>query len=268
MTRKAKPKPKYVQVYEPKTKRWVKVSTLTCKIVGLKGTPGAFSNIPKRKAMPRRHKVATKPPQSRRQPPSTGRKTGYELPKKITTMVYGSEQGAIGGGTAKTTKTRAGRKSAKKGSVTPTNIKDIGRANVKTQMMRIKCEKLQKLPVITGAGVAADILDGMAKNDREEVRVLYLNTANKVIGVESAHTGSVNASICSTHEVYKTALMLNATGVILAHNHPSGNPQPSDADLVNARRFKDAGKVVEVKFLDSLIIGDGKYCSLQEEGHI
>ncbi len=265
MTQKAKPKPKYVQVYEPKTKRWVKVSTLTCKIVGRKGTPGAFNNIPKRKAMPRRRKAATKPPQ-RRQPPPTGRKIKYSLPKKITSMVHGSAQGELTGGAAKTKRTR--KKPDRKPDPIPQNIKDLGRANVKTQMVRVKCDKLQNLPVISTPDIAADILGGMVKHDREEVRVLYLNGANKVIGVETAHIGSVNASLCSPHEVYKTALLLNATGVMMAHNHPSGSSRPSDADITSANQFKQAGKTVNVKFLDSIIISDDGYYSLQQEGHL
>jgi len=256
-----KPRPKYVQVYEPKTKRWLKVSTQTGKIVGRKRTPGAFSDLPKRKTMPRRRKAAAKPP-------AAGPKIKYALPPKITSMVHGSKQDTLSGGTAKTPKKRTRKKPDRKPDVIPTNIKDLGRANVRTQLVRVKCGALQKLPLITSPDVAADILAGMSKNDREEVRVLYLNAKNRVIGVETAHIGSANASICSPHEVYKTALLLNATGVMLAHNHPSGSPEPSPADIGNANRFKEAGAMMDVNFLDSIIIGDGAYYSLKQEGHL
>lgn len=262
MTKKTKPT--QVQVYETKTKRWLRVSTQSGKVLARKTSPGAYAGIPKRKTMPRRqsrHKAAANTPVS-------GPKTRYAKPPKVTPMVYGSEQGSLAGGAAKTTKRRTRKKPDLKPDPIPTNIKDLGRANVKTQMVKIKCEKLQKLPAISEPDVAADILGGMAKNDREEVRVLYLNTANKVIGVETAHIGSVNASLCSPHEVFKTALLLNATGVIMAHNHPSGNPKPSNADLNSAKEFQAAGKTVNVKLLDSLIIADGAYYSLQQEGHI
>lgn len=275
----AQTRPKYVQVYEPKTKRWVKVVTQTGRIIGRKSTAGAFSDIPKRKTMPKRRKAtgarmqpAAKPPQRRRKAatkkPAPGRKIRYAKPEKVASMVYDSKQDAVGGTAKKPPRKRASRKPDKKADPIPQNIKDLGRANVKTQLVRVKCDKLQKLPAVHTPDIAADILGGMAKNDREEVRVLYLNDGNKIIGVESAHVGSVNASICSPHEIYKTALLLNATSIMLSHNHPSGNPNPSIADVRNAERFKDAGKLVDVKLLDSLIIGDGKYYSLNQEGDL
>jgi len=251
-------------VYEPKTKRWLRVSTQSGRVLARKRTSGAYADLQKRKVLPRK-------PSSRRtvaKVPVSGPKTRYAKPKKITHMVYGSAQGTLAGGAAKTPKKRTRRKPDRKPDPIPTNIKDLGRANVRTQMVKIKCDKLQRLPPIDTPDIAADLLDGMAKNDREEVRVLYLNGANRVIGVETAHIGSVNASLCAPHEVCKTALLLNATGVIMAHNHPSGNPKPSDADLKSAERFKAAGKTVDVKLLDSIIIGDGTYYSFQQEGHI
>ncbi len=256
-----KPRPKHVQVYEPKTKRWLKVSTQTGKVVGRKRAPGAFRNLPKRKTMPRRQQAAAKQAVS-------GPKIRYATPKKLTSMVHGSKQDTLAGGAAKTTKRRTRQKPDRKPDPIPTNIKDLGRANVKTQMVQVKCDKLQKLPIVTTPDIAADILAGLSKHDREEVRVLYMNSANRIIGVETAHIGSVNSSICSPHEVYKTALLLNATGVMMAHNHPSGNANPSNADIESANQFKAAGKTVGVKFLDSIIITDDAYYSLQQEGHL
>ncbi len=259
MTKKTKPT--QVQVYEPKTKRWLRVSTTTGRVLARKRTTGAYQGIPKRKTMPRRQQVAGKTPVS-------GPKTRYAKPKRITSMVYDSKQGSLAGGAAKTTKRRTRKKPDRKPDPIPTNIRDLGRANVKTQMVKIKCDKLQDLPAASTPDIVADILGGMAKHDREEVRVLYLNGSNKVVGVETAHIGSVNASLCSPHEIYKTALLLNATGVIMAHNHPSGDPRPSNADIKSAEQFVTAGKTVNVKFLDSLIITDDAYYSLQQEGHI
>lgn len=200
--------------------------------------------------------------------PVSGPKTRYAKPPKVTSMVYGSAQGTLAGGAAKTAKKRTRKKPDRKADPIPTNIRDLGRANVKTQMVKVKCDKLQKLPAASTPDIVADILGGLSKHDREEVRVLYLNGANKIIGVETAHIGAVNSSLCSPHEIYKTALLLNATGVIMAHNHPSNNPQPSNADIVSAKNFVDAGKTVNVKFLDSIIITDDAYYSLQQEGHI
>ena len=267
-----KAKPKHVQAYNPQTKRWVKIETRTGRIVGRKRTPGAYKDIPKRKTMLKTPKPVAaakrKTKTTTRKKPATGRKTKYTTPKKIRAMVYGTSQSTLREGTTKTAKKRTVKKPDRKPDVTPTKIKDVGRANVKTQIMRIKCEKLEKLPKVSTPDIAADILDGMALNDREEVRVLYMNGENRIIGVETAHIGAVNSSVCSPHEVYKTALLLNATGVILAHNHPTGNPKPSSADLINTRQFQEAGKTLGIKLLDSIIIGNGKYYSLQQEGHL
>ena len=113
----------------------------------------------------------------------------------------------------------------------------------------------------------ADMVGDMATNDREEVRVVYLDNRNRVIGIESAHKGSLNACQCQPHEVFKTALLLNAAGLILVHNHPAGMPDPSDADIRNAERFREVGKKLGVEVRDSIIIGRGNFYSLQQEGH-
>lgn len=84
---------------------------------------------------------------------------------------------------------------------TPTLIDDVIKTNIQTQQVQVECDELRRLPKITGPDVAADILDDTSKNDREEVRVLYLDNKNKVIGIESAHKGSINASLCEPHEV-------------------------------------------------------------------
>lgn len=265
-----KAKPKHVQAYNPQTKRWVKIETRTGRIVGRKRTAGAYKDLPKRKAMP---KAAAKPAKrkvktARKKPASTGGKHVYAKPKKLVSMVYGTaEQTTLKGETAKTTRKK--RKTGKRGipDKIPDRIKDVGWVNIRTQQVQVECKKLKDLKVIRMPEDVADMVGDMATNDREEVRVVYMDNGNKVIGIESAHKGSLNASHCEPHEVFKTALLLNAAGVILVHNHPAGKPEPSDADLRSADRFRELGKQLGVVVRDSIIIGRGNFYSLQQEGH-
>lgn len=261
-----KTKPKHVQAYNPQTKRWVKIETRTGRIVGRKRTAGAYKDLPKRKTLPKTPKPAKTT--TRKKPASTGKKHRYAKPKKLMSMVYGTaEQSTLKGGTAKTARKK--KTTGKRGipDKIPNRIKDMGWVNIRTQQVQVECKKLKCLKVIKMPEDVADMVGDMATNDREEVRVVYMDNANKVIGIESAHKGSLNASHCEPHEVFKTALLLNAGGVILVHNHPAGNPSPSDADIISANRFRELGKQLGVPVRDSIIIGRGKFYSLQQEGH-
>lgn len=216
---------------------------------------------------------------------SDGPKTRYDLPPKLTSMLYTparqsrfDDPDTKREGIAIIDSEAAWQEYLEREGLvqapdmkpdrTPQLIDDVIQTNVHTQQVQVECDELRKLPKITSPDIAADILDDMSNNDREEVRVLYLDNSNRVIGIESAHKGSINASVCEPHEVFKTALLLNANAVIVAHNHPAGDPHPSDADITSAKRFKDAGKLLGITLHDSMIIGRGSYYSLQQEGHL
>jgi DNA repair protein RadC len=262
-----KPKPKYTQAYNPQTKRWMKIETRTGRIVGRKRTTGAYKDLPKRKTALKAPKAAAKPAKRKAKTPSTGKKHVYAKPKKLMSMVGGVKQSTIEGGTTKTPRKK--KTTGKRGipDKIPNRIKDMGWVNIKTQQVQVECKKLTGLKSIKMPEDVADLVGDMSTNDREEVRVVYMDHGNKVIGIESAHKGSVNASHCEPHEIFKTALLLNANQLILVHNHPSGNPTPSDADIVSAERFRHNGKMLGVTVRDSIIIGRDKFYSLKQEGH-
>ncbi len=115
------------------------------------------------------------------------------------------------------------------------------------------------------ARLCAELLEGA---DREIFLVLALSTANRFIGAHVAHVGTVDASIASPREVFKFALLCNARSVIVAHNHPSGNLEPSNADVQVSEGLKAAGEAIGVRLLDSLIISFDGYTSLTERGLI
>jgi DNA repair protein RadC len=104
--------------------------------------------------------------------------------------------------------------------------------------------------------------------DREHFIVLMLDQKNKVIGIHTVSIGSLTASVVHPREVFKPAILSNAAAIILAHNHPSGQPQPSQEDRVLTVRLVTAGKLLGISILDHVIIGDGTsaYFSFADEG--
>ena len=100
----------------------------------------------------------------------------------------------------------------------------------------------------------------------EEFWVLFLNNSNKVISKTQLSKGGISGTIVDTRLVFRLALENRATGLILCHNHPSGNLIPSDADKDITRRIKTAGAILDVKILDHLIITETNYYSFVDEG--
>jgi len=96
--------------------------------------------------------------------------------------------------------------------------------------------------------------------------IIVLNKANKVIRKCSISEGGVSGTVVDPKKIYKIALDLHASSIILGHNHPSGNIQPSEADQKITKKIRDAGFMLDVAVLDHLIIGDDRYYSFADEG--
>ena len=103
--------------------------------------------------------------------------------------------------------------------------------------------------------------------DREHFVVLLLDIKNKVIGINTVSIGNLDSSIAHPREVFKPAILSNAGSILLAHNHPSGDPTPSREDIEITHRLVNAGNILGINVLDHIIIGDG-YRSLKEAGHM
>lgn len=103
---------------------------------------------------------------------------------------------------------------------------------------------------------------------REHFIVLLLSTKNHVLATPTISIGSLNASIVHPREVFREVINHSAASVILAHNHPSGDPTPSSEDIGLTRKLVDAGKILDIPVLDHIIIGNNKYVSLKEKGII
>lgn len=108
--------------------------------------------------------------------------------------------------------------------------------------------------------------DQLAGADREHFMVVMLNRKNRLIGLNTVSIGSLTASVVHPREVYKPAILCNASAVAFGHNHPSGDPQPSQEDRHITARLVEAGKLLGIQVLDHLIIGEQGYFSFADHG--
>ena len=119
----------------------------------------------------------------------------------------------------------------------------------------------------------ADLCSEMRFLDREWLRVVLLNVKQQLIKVATVSQGSVNESLAHPREMFKPAIVLSAYSFILVHNHPSGDPSPSEADMRLTRRILEASRILQINLLDHVIIGTpapgrSSYFSFKEGGVI
>ena len=100
----------------------------------------------------------------------------------------------------------------------------------------------------------------------EQFKVMLLNRANKVLGIFEVSSGSATGTVADPKLIFVAAIKANACGIILAHNHPSGNLQPSQADIDLTRRMREGGKLLEVQVLDHLVVTCEGFYSFADEG--
>lgn len=116
------------------------------------------------------------------------------------------------------------------------------------------------------AGLGKRFLEDL---DREQVIVCCLDNKNQPVSINVVSVGILNSSLVHPREVFKTAILSNAASIILFHNHPSGDPEPSQEDINITTRIKDAGAILGIELLDHIIIGsEESFCSLKERSHI
>ncbi|NLF01106.1 MAG: DNA repair protein RadC [Anaerolineales bacterium] len=124
----------------------------------------------------------------------------------------------------------------------------------------------ERLVVRSPRDVAQLLIAEMAHLAQEHFRALYLDTRNHVLGIETIYIGSLNASYIRVAEVFREAVKRNSAAVIVAHNHPSGDPSPSSEDVAVTRQLVAAGKLLDIEVLDHLVIGQQRFVSLRERG--
>ena len=154
-------------------------------------------------------------------------------------------------------------------------IRGIGR--VKAIQILCLCELSKRLSQMEARNgldfanpstVAGYYMEDMRHRRQEYMKLVMLNTRSRVLGESEISKGTVNMSVISPRELFVEALQKNAVYIILLHNHPGGDPSPSEDDILITRRIQDAGRLIGIELLDHIIIGDNRYVSLREEGYL
>jgi len=119
---------------------------------------------------------------------------------------------------------------------------------------------------VTSPQEIADIFIPMLRDDnKEKFIVVCLNSANKIIKYETISIGNLNSSIVHPREIFKVAIDCSSASIILIHNHPSGNPEPSNEDISITKKIVDSGKIMDIPVFDHLIIAGESYTSFVEK---
>lgn len=131
---------------------------------------------------------------------------------------------------------------------------------------RLTLEAPEEKPTINSPADAAALVQyEMSALEKEEMRVILLDTRNHVVDVVTVAHGSLNAAQMRVGEIFTPAVRKNVAALIAVHNHPSGDPTPSPQDVAITRAMIEAGKLLDIEVLDHLVIGMGKYVSLKEK---
>ncbi|NLL86601.1 MAG: DNA repair protein RadC [Syntrophomonadaceae bacterium] len=133
---------------------------------------------------------------------------------------------------------------------------------------RMAQDSESKTPIKSPEDVKNMVMEEMRYFDREHFRVLYLDRKGGLLEMQDISVGGLHSSIVHPREVFKSAVRKSAASLILVHNHPSGDPTPSQEDIEITRRLIEAGNLMGISVLDHIIIGDNRYCSLKSKGLI
>lgn len=143
----------------------------------------------------------------------------------------------------------------------------------KAAQIKAAFELGRRLATTTDERVAVDrpelaanlVMEEMRYHDKEHFKVLLLDVRNRCIAIRPISVGSLTSSVAHPREIFREAIAHSAASVIVAHNHPSGDPAPSAEDRTLTARLVQAGEIIGVKVLDHLIIGDGCWVSMKEK---
>lgn len=118
----------------------------------------------------------------------------------------------------------------------------------------------------TPADAANLVMAEMKLLEREQLRLILLDTKNRVLGIPTVYVGNLNTNIIRVGELFAFALRANAAAIVIVHNHPSADPSPSAQDIDVTERIVEAGKLLNVDVADHIIVGGNRYVSLKERG--
>ena len=124
----------------------------------------------------------------------------------------------------------------------------------------------ERFQIRSSADAATLLMPEMSLLEQEHLKVILLDTRNRVITIVTVYVGSLNMSIVRSGELFREAIRLNAAAIIIAHNHPSGDPAPSPEDVSLTRNIIAAGQLLDIELLDHVVIGQQRFVSLKERG--
>lgn len=132
-------------------------------------------------------------------------------------------------------------------------------------MELIRDEEFQEGPIIKRPQDVAELMKNLTKKDREHFICIHLNTRNMVVGIEVIAIGILNACTVHPREVFKAAILNSASGIILVHNHPSGDCNPSEDDMKLTKRLVESGEMLGIEVIDHVIIGHEEFISMKDK---
>lgn len=132
---------------------------------------------------------------------------------------------------------------------------------------RLSTEPAEDRPIVKAPADAANLLADMCALEQEHMRVLLLDTRNRVLAIKTVYVGNLNSAVVRVGELFRDAVRYNCAAIIVAHNHPSNDPTPSPEDVRVTGEIYKAGKLLDIQLLDHLVIGGPqRYISLKERG--
>jgi DNA repair protein RadC len=124
----------------------------------------------------------------------------------------------------------------------------------------------ERVQITSPADAANLLMSEMMFLEQEQLRVILLDTRNCVLGTPTIYIGSLNTTVVRMGEIFRAGIKENAASLIVAHNHPSGNPSPSPEDVKITKQLIAAGELLDLEIIDHIIIGHGQFVSLKERG--
>lgn len=133
---------------------------------------------------------------------------------------------------------------------------------------RISREKVDKTKITSPQNISALLIEEMRYLKKEVFKVVLLDTKNNVIAISDVSIGCLDSTVVHPREVFIEAIKNSSAAIILVHNHPSGEVEPSNEDKNITNRIVECGKIIGIRVLDHIIIGDGDFLSFKEHGYI
>ncbi len=133
---------------------------------------------------------------------------------------------------------------------------------------RISREKVNKIKITSPQTISALLLEEMRYLKKEVFKTVLLDTKNNILAIKNISIGCLDSTVVHPREVFIEAIKHSSAAIILVHNHPSGEVEPSKDDINITNRIIESGKIIGIKVLDHIIIGNGNYLSFKEQGYM